>query len=177
MKLDRGALDRSPLGRDEGITPTPVYYLPPVAFTFGGSLAVGKVVCIDRRNFSVLNDGVNAIGDFDGEFPDVASTSLLTYTDSAGSRTVGIAVTESGPVSTTPVAVTLTLTYTGTLAAGATLCIDANDLTVLKAGVSDLANFSGDFPMIGPGTNTITYIDSAGARTMAITVTRKERSV
>jgi len=177
MMLDRGTLDRSSMDRDDGIIPTPAHYVTPVEFVFGGSLAASKTVCIDGQDFSVLNDGVNAIGDFDGTFPILAGPEDLTYSDSETSRDVTVAVTAHGPPDTTPAAPTLFLTYTGSLGAGQTLEIDAADLTVEKAGVSDLANFSGDFPAIGPGTNTITYTDSEGSRNVTITVQRKERSV
>ena len=177
MMLDRGTLDRSPMDRDDGITPAPIQYIPPVVGVFGGSVAPGKTVCIDGQDFSVLNDGVNAIGDFDGDFPQLRHCGAAIYTDGETSRNVTMAITAYGPPDTTQVAPTLTMVYAGSLGAGETLEIDTDDFTVEKAGVSDLANFSGDFPLIGPGTNTITYTDSAGSRTMAITVTRKERSV
>jgi hypothetical protein len=177
MMLDRGTLDRSPMDRADGITPTPARYVEPIEATFGGSLAAGKTVCIDGQDFSVLNDSVNAIGDFDGEFPLVAAEGAIIYSDSETSRNVTIACTAYGPPDTTPVAPTLTLVYAGSLGAGETLEIDANDFTVEKAGVSDLANFSGDWPLIGSGTNTITYTDSAGSRNVTIAVQRKERSV
>jgi hypothetical protein len=177
MMLDRGTLDRSSLDRDDGITPTPIHYVTPISLSFGGSLAAGKIVCINGQDFSVLNDGANAIGDFDGVFPQLAAEGAVIYTDSETARNVTVAVTAFGPPDTTPAAPTLTLTYAGSLGAGQMLEIDANDLTVEKAGVSDLANFFGDFPLIGPGSNTITYTDTAGSRNVTITVQRKERSV
>lgn len=146
-------------------------------FTFSGTLAAGKTLAIDGQRFTVVNDGVNAIGDFSGEFPVLyPGTNLVEYTDAEGSRTVTINVIKPGPPSTTEIPVTKTLTYTGTLAAGKKLVIDGNDLTVKNDGTNDLAHFTGDFPYIFPGTNTITYTDSAGSRTMKITVIREERS-
>jgi len=177
MMLDRGTLDRSPMDRDDGITPAPIQYIPPVVGVFGGSVAPGKTVCIDGQDFSVLNDGVNAIGDFDGDFPQLRHCGAAIYTDGETSRNVTMAITAYGPPDTTQVAPTLTMVYAGSLGAGETLEIDTDNFTVEKAGVSDLAHFSGDFPTIGPGTNTITYTDSAGSRNVTITVYRKERSV
>jgi phage-related protein len=146
-------------------------------FTFSGTLAAGKTLVIDGQRFTVVNDGVNAIGDFSGEFPVLyPGTNIVEYTDTEGSRTVHIHVIKPGPQSTTEIPITKTLTYTGTLAAGKTLVIDGNDLTVENDGTNDLAHFTGDFPYIFPGTNTITYTDSAGSRTMKITVIREERS-
>lgn len=145
--------------------------------TFSGTLAAGETVSIDGQKFTVLNDGVNAIGDFVGDYPILfPGANLLKYTDTEGSRTVHIHVVKPGPPSTTEIPITLTLTYTGTLAAGKTLVIDGNDLTVKNDGTNDLAHFTGDFPFIFPGANTITYTDSAGSRTMKIAVIREERS-
>lgn len=145
--------------------------------TFSGTLAAGKVLIIDGQKFTVLNDGVNAIGNFTGDFPVLfPGVNLLKYIDSEGSRTIHIHVVKPGPPSTTEVTTTLSFTYSGTLAAGKTLVIDTNDLTVENDGTNDLAHFTGDFPMIFPGTNTITYTDSAGSRTMKIEVIREERS-
>ncbi len=145
--------------------------------TFSGTLAAGKTLIIDGQKFTILNDGVNAIGDFTGDFPILfPGVNLLKYTDSEGSRTVHIHVVKPGPPSTTEIPATLTFTYTGTLAAGKVLVIDSNDLTVENDGTNDLAHSSGDFPFIFPGANTITYTDSAGSRTMKITVIREERS-
>jgi len=146
--------------------------------TFTGSLAVGKTLVIDGQKFTILNDGVNAIGNFVGDYPVLfPNVNLLKYTDTEGSRTVHIKVIKPGPPITTEIPSTLTLTYTGTLAVGKVLVIEGNDLTVKNDGTNDLAHFTGDFPRIFPGANTITYTDSAGARTMKITVIRNERSV
>ena len=146
--------------------------------TFSGTLAAGKTLIIDGQEFTILNDGVNAIGDFAGEFPALfPGVNLLKYTDSGAGRTVHIRIVKPGPPGTTETATTLILTYTGTLAAGKTLVIDCNDLTVENDGTNDMAHFTGDFPRIFPGANTITYTDSAGSRTMKIAAIREERSV
>ena len=146
--------------------------------TFTGTLAAGKSVVIDGQKFTILNDGVNAIGVFEGDFPVLfPEVNLLKYTDSEGSRTIHITIVQPGPPTTAETGDTLTLTYTGTLAAGKSLVIDGTDLTVENDGTNDLAHFTGDFPRVFPGANTITYTDSAGARTMKIAVIRNERSV
>jgi len=146
--------------------------------TFSGTLAAGKTLIIDGQKFTVLNDGVNAIGDFADDFPVLfPGVNLLKYTDSEGGRTVHIHFVKPGPPSTTETPVTQSFTYSGSLAAGKVLVIDSNDLTVENDGTNDLAHFTGDFPCIFPGANTITYTDSEGSRTMKITVARNERSV
>ena len=146
--------------------------------TFTGTLAAGESVVIDGQKFTILNDGVNAIGDFEGDFPVLfPEVNVLKYTDEGASRTVHITIVQPGAPVTTETGDTLTLTYTGTLAAGKSLVIAGTDLTIENDGTNDLAHFTGDFPRIFPGANTITYTDSAGARTMKITVTREERSL
>lgn len=146
--------------------------------TFSGTLAAGKTLTIDGEKFTILNDGANAIGDTVLDFPILfPGVNLLKYTDSVGSRTIHIHVVKPGPPDTTETPTLQSFTYSGTLAAGKTLIIDANDLTVENDGINDLAHFVGDFPLIGPGTNTITYTDSAGSRNVTIQVRRKERSV
>lgn len=149
-----------------------------ITLTFDGTLAAGKTLVIDGERFTVLNDGVNAVGSFDGEFPVLyPGKNVLEYTDSGGSRTVHIHVVKPGPPDTTETPVTQSLTFSGTLAAGKTLVIDGNVLTVENDGTNDLEHFTGDFPRIFPGANTITYTDSAESRTMKIAVIREERSV
>lgn len=72
---------------------------------------------------------------------------------------------------------TLTLTFTGTIAAGKTVCIDGRDFTVLNDGVNAMADFTGDFPVIYPGSNTVVWTDDEAGRTVYIAVRKKDRSV
>ncbi|MFA5153206.1 MAG: hypothetical protein WC554_11645 [Clostridia bacterium] len=72
---------------------------------------------------------------------------------------------------------TWTLTYAGTLAIGDTICIDGEDFTVKNDGANDIANFSGEFPSIFPGTNWVVYTDSGGSRTIQLVVSKKDRMV
>ena len=63
------------------------------AFTFSGSLLVGKTVCIDTKNRTVENDGVNALKNFTGTFPKIyPGNNTVKYTDAVGSRTIKITV-------------------------------------------------------------------------------------
>lgn len=71
----------------------------------------------------------------------------------------------------------ISFTYSGTLAAGKILVIDAEDFTVLNDGANAIAAFTGDFPHIYPGENEVVYSDTGGSRTMIITVVKKDRSV
>lgn len=55
--------------------------------------------------------------------------------------------------SITDITITLgpnTLTYTGTIAAGQALVIDASDFTVENNGSDDIANYTGGFPLVDP---------------------------
>lgn len=70
-----------------------------------------------------------------------------------------------------------TITFTGTLAAGKTVCINTRDYTVKNDGVNAIADFSGDFPSIFPGTNWVIYTDSEGSRTLRIIVSKRDRKV
>lgn len=70
-----------------------------------------------------------------------------------------------------------TFTFTGTIAPGATVCIDANDFTVKNGATNAIAGFVGEFPTILPGVNSVVYTDGEGARTVTITVTKKDRKV
>lgn len=72
----------------------------------------------------------------------------------------------------------LTLTYTGTLAAGEILEIDGNDKTVELDGVNTPKYFNGnDFPVVFPGTNNVGYEDSGGSRSMKISIIREEMQI
>jgi hypothetical protein len=70
-----------------------------------------------------------------------------------------------------------TFTFTGTLAAGKTVCFDGRDFTVKNDGVNAIANFTGDFPSIFPGTNWVIYTDSEGSRTIRLVVSKRDRKV
>jgi len=70
-----------------------------------------------------------------------------------------------------------TFTFSGTLAAGKTLCIDTRDYTVKNDGVNAIADFTGDFPSIFTGTNWVVYTDSEGSRTVTLVVSKRDRKV
>lgn len=70
-----------------------------------------------------------------------------------------------------------TFTFSGTLAPGKTLCIDKSDFTVKNDGVNAMVGFTGEFPAILPGENTVVYTDALGSRTITIIVSKKDRSI
>lgn len=70
-----------------------LYIYAEITFTFGGTLAAGKTIVIDTNDFTVVNDGVNAIASMTGDFPEIyPGTNQVIYTDSLGSRTVTIVI-------------------------------------------------------------------------------------
>ena len=70
-----------------------LYIYAEITFTFGGTLAAGKTVVVNTSDFTVLNDGVNAIASMTGDFPEIyPGTNQVIYTDSLGSRTVNITI-------------------------------------------------------------------------------------
>jgi len=71
----------------------------------------------------------------------------------------------------------LTFTFSGTLVNGKTICIDGRDFTVKNNGNNAIADFTGDFPSIFPGTNEVVYTDDEGSRTVQIVITKKDRVV
>lgn len=50
--------------------------------------------------------------------------------------------------------------YNGSIIAGDTVIIDTGNMTVLKNGVNDIANWSSDFPYVPPGGVTVTYTET-----------------
>jgi hypothetical protein len=65
------------------------------------------------------------------------------------------------------------LTVGGPFAPGAKVTIDAGRLRVLKNG--EYTPYDGDFFDLHPGENTLTYTDTAGARTVQVRVTWRDR--
>lgn len=68
------------------------------------------------------------------------------------------------------------ITYTGTLAAGKVLVIDANYFSVLNDGANDIANYNGEFPQICCGT-VLLYEDSDGSRALSVDIDRSDRNL
>lgn len=156
MLLDRGKLDRSGLDRS---------WLIGKIFTLYSTVGSGSGVIAD---LFVPIDLYATMGSESGIEADLQIATMLSATIGSGSGVIArLSVNTS----------TITLTFSGTLAAGKTVCIDGDKFTVLNDGVNAIADFSGDFPAIWPGTNTIIYEDSEGSRTVLVAVTKKDRSV
>jgi len=69
----------------------------------------------------------------------------------------------------------VSFTFTGTLAPGKTIVINGEDYTVVNDGVNAIAGFSGEFPRVFGGVNTLTYTDAEGARNATILVVKQDR--
>lgn len=61
--------------------------------------------------------------------------------------------------------------------AGQTLVVDGEEYTVTVDGTNAISGFSGDWPRLIPGTNTITYSDTESGRTVLITISKKARQM
>lgn len=78
-----------------------------------------------------------------------------TNPGSAGevTQTAGITLTING----------VSVTYAGSIGPSDEVVIDTKKFIVTKNGQNDLANWSGDFPQLDPGINTVAETDTAGA--------------
>jgi hypothetical protein len=71
----------------------------------------------------------------------------------------------------------ISMVYSGALAVGETVCIDGEKYTVKLDGANAIDKFTGDFPMILPDDNSISYEDSESARTVKVIVSRRDRHI
>jgi hypothetical protein len=194
MRLDRDGLDRFPIDRARKI----IIYLSGagnVQVSGTGDMFVGAIYLSGTGSIQVSGLGfligaVNLSGtgsvnvDATGK---ISIDALLSgvgeqYADGAGSLTQFVYLSGEGNIQTDAsgdlfVYGTLTFTFAGSLAVGKTICIDGRDFTVLNDGVNGIATFTGEFPLIAPNTSTVTYTDAVGVRTVALTVTKKDRSI
>ncbi|MFK7692852.1 phage distal tail protein [Paenibacillus sp. HJGM_3] len=67
--------------------------------------------------------------------------------------------------------------YTGVIAPGDRIVIDARTLTVTKNGVNALHEVSGDFFSLNLGENDILYKDSESNRSVIIRITHRDKFV
>jgi len=66
-------------------------------------------------------------------------------------------------------------TYTGDIGPGEVLVIDCEAETVELDGVNVLHNWSGSFPDLLAGLNTLTYADGEGGRALSIQVAWQDK--
>lgn len=156
MRFDRDGFERSPLDRPGNVTVYAVY------LAGAGDLQASGI--------GTLRETIHLSGA--GEM----------QTDGTGNLTRTILLVGIGDGQTSAdgdlfVYAVISFTYSGTLAVGKILLVNAEDFTVLNDGVNAIAAFTGDFPHIYPGENEVVYTDTGGSRTMKITVTKQDRSV
>ena len=88
-------MDRSGLDREWTPSVSPMIYHT-ISLSFAGTITAGKTVIIDGEKYTVLNDSVNAIANFSGDFPRIApGNNVVGYSDSEPARTVQLTVLRS----------------------------------------------------------------------------------
>jgi hypothetical protein len=138
--------------------------------------------------------GFNRSGFNRTKFNSTAFSSGIGYlSPSAKTTTEGTAAAETTPgidVYITGVSITqtrgfallgllrsLTMEYSGPLAAGEKVCINAENFTVTLDGANAIDKFDGDFPEVFPVDCTITYADDETSRTVKVIVSRRDRQI
>ena len=152
MRLDRGGLDRYGLDRSFGA------FFISLACQIDGT---GDVIA-DLSVPAYLASVIDGTGDIIANL--LVPASLACQIDGTGDIVAFLARTEAVEIS-----------YTGTIAVGKILCIDANDFSVLNNGSNDIANYNGNFPEIYNST-MILYEDSDGSRSLSVVITREDRT-
>ena len=194
MRFDRDGYDRSPYDRSGRIAIL-LSGLGDVHFDGLGDLLVGGVLLTGTGEVHV--DGIGDVAEVihlsgmggiqvsgSGLFSISAHLSGTGNTQVNGSGNLQHTITLSGSGTVyyggsgdVYLYGTITFAFSDTLAPGQSVIIDTNDFTVKNNGINDIASFSGEFPIISPGTNIVTYSDSVASRTVRITVTKKDRSI
>ena len=153
MLMDRGALDRSGLDREGGIAP--VAELAGYAYT--DTAGYGHILqdMLLRGYAESETSGYGRLR-IDHDLSGYAESETSAYGQARIYHEVSFA-------------------FTGTLAAGKTIIIDGEKYTVLNDGVNAIADFSGDFPEVFPGTTLLTYEDTGVGRDITITVVKQDR--
>lgn len=152
MRLDRGGLDRYGLDRSFG-----AFFISLACQINGG----GDMIA-DLSVPAYLASVIDGTGDIVANL--LVPASLACQIDGTGDIIAFLARTEA-----------VEITYTGTIAAGKILCIDANDFSVLNDGANDIANYDGEFPEIY-NTTIVVYEDSDGSRSLSVVITREDRT-
>lgn len=81
-----------------------------------------------------------------------AAAGIGTTNYGSGTKTSNVKITING----------VSVTYTGEISGSDVVKIDTKEFTVTKNGVNDIAHWSGDFPDLAAGSNTITETDEMG---------------
>ena len=133
------------------------FYIAPVADTIAEGLATARTdFYIVSAAGSASEGGVTVCIDFYAE-------------GTSDSLSAGAAILE--------IIHHLTMEYSGALAVGKKVCINANNFTVLLDGANAIDKFSGTFPEVFPVACTVVYTDGGASRTVKLTVARRDRTI
>jgi len=133
------------------------FYIAPVADTIAEGLATARTdFYIVSAAGSASEGGVIASKDFYAE-------------GTSDSLSAGAAILE--------IIHHLTMEYSGALAVGKKVCINANNFTVILDGANAIDKFSGTFPEVFPVACTVVYTDGGASRTVKLTVARRDRTI
>ena len=152
MRLDRGGLDRYGLDRSFGA------FFISLACQIDGTGDIVAALSVPAYLASVIDGSGDVVANL------LVPASLASVIDGSGDVIAFLARTEA-----------VEITYSGTIAAGKILCIDANDFSVLNDDVNDIANYDGEFPEVY-NTTMILYEDSEGSRSLDMTIYRSDRT-
>jgi len=154
--------------------------------TSGESSSVTSTFVIDR----IIDELTNVRGGFNtqphnrDDFGSVlyclAESNTISSTECAADSiffVIGTSKTVSSTEITDKIYNVISMVFSGDLAVGERVCIDGIKYTVLLGGVNAIDKFTGNFPEIMSGDNTVTYTDSESARTVKVIVTRRDRSI
>lgn len=121
-------------------------------------------------NRDSLGNVLYCIGETDSLTQSVVSADIIFFI-------TGPSKTISSTTITDAIYRVLTMTYSGAVAAGETVCIYGDKYVVTLDGSNSIQNFTGDFPRVAPGTNEFVYTDSETSRTVKIIIARRDRHV
>lgn len=121
---------------------------------FGQDISPTTAVTESGRTLAFYNDVHSFLGNAPTQFPVVTITYTGVTGGTGGSVNIGNASTGQ------------TITVTRTWATGDVLSVDSSTSTVMVNGI--LADFTGAFPVFGPGSGTLTYTDNLTTRTFEI---------
>lgn len=71
----------------------------------------------------------------------------------------------------------LAFEYSGELAAGKKVCVNATNFTVTLNRINAIDKFDGKFPEVFPVSCTVEYADGEASRTVKVIVSRRDRKV
>lgn len=151
MRLDRGAIDRSGLDRSFGV----LFISLACQINGTGDIVASLLVP------AYLATAIDGSGDIVASL--LVPANLAAQINGTGDIVAFLAKSDA-----------VEIEYTGTLAAGKILIIDANDFSVLNDGANDIANYDGEFPELCE-TTILLYEDSDGSRDLDIDITRSDR--